>query len=580
MVARQHHHHLPCPASNGSGSIKLINNNGIDVDESMSVSSSPSNVNVRSILKSSSNKTKTHNNHSSTQLHHHQQQQDASPLAFPTSPLSRPPLFVEEHQHQQPLLPQRSDYDGDDDNIYDHPHQQQQQYFDEKSRYHQPQPQQQQQAQRRVRFNKTIYNRRIPHLNNMSERFREAIWIQPEEYMEIRNRCIVTVKMMMRGELPATGHDHHVHDHHHDMLDDDDIQRQYHHCTRGLEGKTRDGASRRKEYKLDSIAAVLDEQQLQWEHDDDDDEAIMEVYQVFTIPCAQIAYEAAKLDEEYVQNYVVRGNSSSDSSSSTTTKSTTTAFEGEDYDGQHADKASFVQKLSSVVGFHGNRAAMLEEIERNFYEESSIERRKKHAAHHDIRNMTSARRRHHHQHQHLLTEQTAPTTLAEQVKAYFQQVRDHHNHKVKETITANSNISFFSPTKLSKASSPSSTSSSLSSSSSSSLPPSLVWDEESSSLMSDENSSSFDSFTTELSDVFYARKKRQSLLSEIEGFGSYIEPTIISQKPSSSSTTTTARTTTSVTTLTQKLSTSLTPIFWVRKSRQDTLRELGRVSQV
>lgn len=353
----------------------------------------------------------------------------------------------------------------------------------------------------------------------MSDRLREAIWIQPEEYMEIRNRCIVTVKKMMRGELTAN-----------------DIESETH-CTRGLEGKTREGALRRKEYKLDSIAAVLDEQQLQWEHDEDDDEALMEVYQVFTIPCAEMAYEAGLRDEVDVHSHLQREGevlpSRIDVPPMAPVASTTALLPG------------LVEKLSTVVGFQSNRASMLQEIERNFYEESSIERRRKRAEAGAYRS------------------RAANNSLAEQVKAYFQE----RSNKRDSNNSNTGKCGVLSPSNVARGDSWSSSITTKSTASVSSMwsssPPPLVWDEESSS-MSDEGS--FDSFTTELSDVFHARKKRQSLLNEIEGF--YVEPTIVSETPSK------------VTAFTKTLSTNLNPIMWVRKSRQETLRDLGRASQV
>ena len=248
-----------------------------------------------------------------------------------------------------------------------------------------------------VRFNRTIFNRRIPHLNDLSLKLRHEIWIQPEEYQAIRNRCVVTVKMMMRGDLP--------------LVDDDcegayyderphqkqkQRQHQQQHCVRGLEGKTRDGSIRRKQYKHDSITAVLDEQQYYWENitnsssssssdgdhqQQEPDVAIMEAYKAYTSSCAQQARELAERDEEFVRRCVVRqcedehdGDESQHEYHSCDEECTSSDDDDDDDDDISVPCVEeIIEKLSNVVSLKGQRAALLFEIERNsFYENPSI----------------------------------------------------------------------------------------------------------------------------------------------------------------------------------------------------------------
>lgn len=365
-------------------------------------------------------------------------------------------------------------------------------------------PQSVERRRRRVRFHKTIYNRRIPHLNDMSERLRESIWIQPEEYHEIRQRCITTVKKMMMGDLTV-----------------EDIESEEH-CPRGLEGKTREGAAKRKEFKLDSLAAVLEEQSLQWNEDVEDDEAIMECYSVFSIPCAQAAHETAVEDEQVIQEYIQeeehfydcnynRGNfggcqGKNDTNSSATLPSL--ALSG------------LVEKLTNVVSTKSRRAALLREIEQNFYDESSIQRsRKREEEQYSYRSMPNS-------------------VLAKQIRMYFLERRNMDQQRDPSKVQQDRILSYDGSDESA---------------------PSLLWDEESSSCLSD---SSNGTFTSELSDMFHSRRRRKSLLDEIER-SYYVEPTIVATKPSN------------VTTLGQKLSSSLNPIFWVRMTRQSLLQELS-----
>ncbi|KAL3907757.1 MAG: hypothetical protein SGARI_003382, partial [Bacillariaceae sp.] len=204
------------------------------------------------------------------------------------------------------------------------------------------------QRRRRVRFHKTIYNRRIPHLNDMSQRLRETIWIQPEEYLEIRQRCIATLKIMTTGTITD------------EEMERGDL------CPRGLEGKTKEGAARRREYKHESVLAVLEEQSFLWNEQVEDDEAIMEAYQVFTIPNAEDAYEMGHFDEIAIQDYINEG--------------VCEYQQVEDCRHQRPSTLlipSVLDKIGNAALMQGQRAALLKEIEDSVFDESSLERRKK-----------------------------------------------------------------------------------------------------------------------------------------------------------------------------------------------------------
>jgi hypothetical protein len=306
---------------------------------------------------------------------------------------------------------------------------------------------------RSVRFHKTILNRRIPHLNNMSQQLREAIWIQPDEYLEIRQRCIATLRIMAMGEASV------------ELMESEDF------CPRGLEGKTREGVLKRREYKLDSIHAVLEEQQILWNEEIEDDEAIMETYQVFSIPCAEDAYERGALDVLAIQDYQTEEQCEGCESSLTSGGRTP------------------LDNITDVLFMHIQRVALLNEIEEYFYEESSIERRRKYEESNSYKTKSI----------------DSPTR---NLRAFFTDGLDttkgcSRDSTERQIIHQDSDL------------------------------PSLTWDEEDSSNCGSLSFSevSIESFTSELSDVFRSRKKRQSLLTEIESYY-FVEPTNVSERHS------------------------------------------------
>lgn len=307
------------------------------------------------------------------------------------------------------------------------------------------------QRTRKVHFHKTILNRRIPHLNDMSQRLREAVWIQPDEYLEIRQRCIATLRIMAMGEASV------------EMTEGEDF------CPRGLEGKTREGAMKRREYKLDSMNAVLEEQQILWNEEIEDDVAIMEAYQVFSIPCAEDAYERGAMDEDAIQDYLMEDPYMGCKSSS------------------QLLAPSLLENISDILFMQIQRSALLKEIEDNFYEESSIERRKKCEETYSYKEKVNR-------------------PLAKGLREFFSEMLEASKHR---SVNA---LELPRPNQDDDL-------------------PSLAWDEEDSCNCSSLsfNEPSMDSFTSELSGVFHSRKKRQSFLLEIER-NYFIEPTIVSER--------------------------------------------------
>lgn len=339
---------------------------------------------------------------------------------------------------------------------------------------------------RKVQFNKTIQNRRIPHLKDMSDWMCQTIWIQPDEYLDIRLRCRDTILKMAAGTLTEW-----------------DLESEEH-CPRGLEGKTREGNQRRSEYKLDSIGAVLEEQNLLWNEGVDDDEAIMEVYQIWSIPSAEAAYEVGLQDEDEAWEYLQNGDIYS-------IQSNKMKNERSDCDADPSTAGTkFFETIKDVVFNKSRRATLLQEIEDNFYQESSIERRRKREEEYSYKSKANA-------------------SIAESIRDFFFE-RQGNNEDIMSYDKDEGDM------------------------------PSLAWEEEESSS-SNSSEDSNDSFTTELTDLFHSRKRRQRLLDEIER-SYYVEPTIVTEKPSN------------VAIVSEKLNTSLKSIFGNRSSKSHVLKEI------
>lgn len=129
----------------------------------------------------------------------------------------------------------------------------------------------------KVSFNEKIVVRRITHLNDISEEEIADVWYKKAEYQSIRAEFISTVRKIIRGEYSG------------------DTDR---HCMRGLEFKTPLGATRRKENKMNALAAVLDEQDRQYNENDFNLEGLACVYIQCNIASRREATRMGEADAE------------------------------------------------------------------------------------------------------------------------------------------------------------------------------------------------------------------------------------------------------------------------------------------
>lgn len=122
----------------------------------------------------------------------------------------------------------------------------------------------------------------ITHINDMSDEEVVGIWYEKHEYDKIKNDIVPIVKRMMKGER---------------------IEETNELTIRGLEYRTRKGAIRRQHNKVESITAVLDEQDRQIEADINDPELLRQAYLEISVPCHREANDLGISDEIAAKEY-------------------------------------------------------------------------------------------------------------------------------------------------------------------------------------------------------------------------------------------------------------------------------------
>jgi hypothetical protein len=144
------------------------------------------------------------------------------------------------------------------------------------------QEQQQQQRRRRrvVVFKDTVSVRPILHVKDMSEDSIHAVWYTKKDFEAMKKSFASTVKLM------TTHGDNFSH------VDKDE------HCSRGLEYRTREGATLRRENKWNALNAVLDEQDRQQENGLFNETLLCQVYVKENCHCRLQALKLGIQDEQ------------------------------------------------------------------------------------------------------------------------------------------------------------------------------------------------------------------------------------------------------------------------------------------
>jgi hypothetical protein len=117
---------------------------------------------------------------------------------------------------------------------------------------------------RRVLFKETVSVRPITHIDDMSDERIQAVWYDKKDFEDIKKGIVGTVRLMMScqegdGESSC-------------VIDNEE------HCSRGLEYRTREGASARRENKWNALNAVLDEQDRQKELGIQNEKLLCQIY--------------------------------------------------------------------------------------------------------------------------------------------------------------------------------------------------------------------------------------------------------------------------------------------------------------
>lgn len=130
---------------------------------------------------------------------------------------------------------------------------------------------------RQITFNEQVVVRTIEHVNDKDDQEIANTWYKKAEYQMMRASFAVTVRKILNGQYRG------------------DCE---HHCARGLEFRSPGGAQRRRMNKLNSLVAVLDEQERQHEEDDENSEALACVYVHSNHSCRHEASQRGELDAE------------------------------------------------------------------------------------------------------------------------------------------------------------------------------------------------------------------------------------------------------------------------------------------
>ena len=135
-----------------------------------------------------------------------------------------------------------------------------------------------------VSFADTARARRIISLKDFKPSEIQASWYSNEEYKSIQLACVQQIAKMNAGKT----------------LKDKKF------CSRGLEGHTKIGSKTKNLIRSQSIFAVLEEQNMQYEEGFMDDVAIAEIYGKLTADSQSEARKMGLLDEQAVRKEIER----------------------------------------------------------------------------------------------------------------------------------------------------------------------------------------------------------------------------------------------------------------------------------
>jgi hypothetical protein len=134
-----------------------------------------------------------------------------------------------------------------------------------------------------VSFKEITSFREILPLSELNDEDISTVWYSEEEYAEIKKHVTETIKRAADGNC---------------LDDDEDF------CMRGLEGRTKFGARRRKNNKARALDAVWSTQVALWKQKIDDPSIIAAAYKPHSTNAKYPAIAVAHNDERFVKEHV------------------------------------------------------------------------------------------------------------------------------------------------------------------------------------------------------------------------------------------------------------------------------------
>jgi len=181
-----------------------------------------------------------------------------------------------------------------------------------------PKPKPSQVPKRRVTFKQVVAVRPIKHVDNMTDDELDDVWYNRDDFDGFKMSFLRIVKLLSSGAY----------------LGDDENN-----CTRGLEGRTREGAFLRKANKYHGRQAVLFEQQRQRSLGINDENLISKAYIVENLRCRLTALEKGIQDQNEVFEELTNISDYNDETTETTEELSSDeelSFYGEDDDDENA----------------------------------------------------------------------------------------------------------------------------------------------------------------------------------------------------------------------------------------------------
>jgi hypothetical protein len=127
-----------------------------------------------------------------------------------------------------------------------------------------------------VTFSPDVMLYHVRHISDYSHEEIRTVWYDHVDLAAVKAECVSTVIMILEQQ----------------PLDPNT------HCSRGLEYRMPEGMRRRHRNKLGARNAVLDEQDIQWERDENNVEVLAAVCRASSLPCQAMAHQTALGDEQ------------------------------------------------------------------------------------------------------------------------------------------------------------------------------------------------------------------------------------------------------------------------------------------